>query len=196
MSEILERWQACESLSGVLVIDGHTHVGEWPFGENSSGPEAAAEGAVAFMDAHGVDAACVLGGGYMFSNGCDYRMGNDFLLACVRRAPEGLIPFAHINACDSRKAVLAALERMVDSGVHALKLYNSYLGYPADGPNMMAIYAFAEAHNLLLLNHYWPEDTLRKIAADFPTVTFIRGHGGASALSHEIPNVYDNIWGL
>ena len=130
------------------------------------------------------------------ANGTDYRLGNGFLLDCVRCAPERLIPFAHINPNDTREGVLAELRRMVDAGVHCIKLLNSYQGYAGDGPNLMALYGFAEEQNMLVLNHHWSETELRVISARFPRAVFIRGHGGASALSHELPNVYDNIWSL
>jgi predicted TIM-barrel fold metal-dependent hydrolase len=60
----------------------------------------------------------------------------------------------------------------------------------------MALYEFAEEQNMLVLNHYWSEGELRKISPAFPGAIFIRAHGGASALSWELPNVYDNIWSL
>ncbi len=195
MSVILEQWREGKGLPDVLVIDGHIHIGDWPHGANFDHVEEAAREAVAFMDAYGVDAACVLGGGYM-GNGSDYRLGNDLLLDCVRRAPGRLIPFAHINPNDSLPSMLAELERMYDGGVRAIKLLNAYQNYPGGGPHLLALYEFAQGHNMLVLNHHWSEAEIRRIAAQFPGLTMIRGHGGASALSHELANVYDNIWGL
>ena len=196
MSTILQDWRAGKGLPGTLVIDAHTHIGEWPHGANFDTPEEAAEGAEATMDAYGVDAACVLAGGYWMTNGADYRMGNDFLLACVRLLPERLIPFAHFNPNDDRSSLLAELERMVDEGVRAIKLINAYQGYPGDGPNLMVLYEFAQRHMMLVHNHYWSEAELRTITTQFPDLTLIRAHGGASALSHQMPNVNDNIWSL
>lgn len=195
MSTILEQWQEGKGLPGVLVIDGHTHIYRWRAGWTNKNSQEVVSEALAFMDAYGVDAACVLSGGYMV-NGADYRMGNRFLLECVRRAPERLIPFAHINPNDSQDRILAELALVEGEGVHAIKLLNAYEDYPGDGPNLMIVYAFAQEHNMLVLNHYWPEAEVRKIAAAFPGVNLIRGHGGASALSRELPNVYDNIWSL
>lgn len=195
MNTILEQWQAGRGFPDVLVLDGHTHVGDWPHGANFRDAAEAAEGAVAVMDAYGVDVACVLSGSY-WANGSDYRMGNDFLLDVVRRAPGRLIPFAHVNPNDSLPTIMSELERIFDAGVHCLKLYNSYQGYPGDGPNLLAVYEFAQAHRMIILNHHWSEQELRNISAQFPGVIFIRAHGGASSLSHEVPNIYDNIWAL
>jgi predicted TIM-barrel fold metal-dependent hydrolase len=196
VTTILEDWQAGRGFPGTLVLDGHGHVGEWPHGANFDTPEQAAEGAERMMDAYGVDATCVLAGGYWMTNGADYRMGNDFLLACVRLLPERLIPFAHFNPNDDRAGLVGELQRMVDSGVRAIKLINAYQGYPGDGPNLMALYEFAQRHRMIVLNHYWSEEELRTITARFPELILIRAHGGASSLSKELTTVYDNIWSL
>jgi predicted TIM-barrel fold metal-dependent hydrolase len=123
-------------------------------------------------------------------------MGNDFLLACVRLLPERLIPFAHFNPNDDPPSLQNELRRMLDENVRAIKLINAYQAYPGVGPNLMALYEFAQSHNMIVLNHYWSEEELRVISARFPELTMIRAHGGASALSSELPNVYDNIWSL
>ena len=195
MSAILENWRRGLGLPGTLVIDGHTHILQFLPDMRFRTPEEAAEEAVSQMDAYGMDAGCVMSGGYM-ENGADYRQGNDFLLAAWRCAPERLIPFAHVNPVDRQETVLAELERVEGVGVRCIKLLNSYQGYPGDGPTLMAVYEFAQKHNMLILNHHWSEEELRKVSAAFPEVDLMRGHGGASALSAELPNVYDNIWGL
>jgi predicted TIM-barrel fold metal-dependent hydrolase len=179
MSTILEQWRAGKGLPDVLVLDGHTHLGDWPHGANFRDAAEAVDGAVAIMDAYGVDAACVLSGSY-WASGSDYRMGNDFLLDCTRRAPERLIPFAHVNPNDSLPAIIAELERVVGAGVHCLKLYNSYQAYPGDAPNLLAVYEFAQEHHMLMVNHYWSETELRTLAVRYPGAIFIRAHGGAS----------------
>ncbi len=195
MTSIRDAWRQGQGLPDVLVIDGHAHLGEWPHGANFQDAEEAAAEAVAIMDANGVHAACILTGGY-WVNGSDYRLGNDFLLDCVRRAPDRLIPFAHVNALDDRASMLAELARMEGEGVRCLKLYNVPQGYPGDTPNLLALYEYAQERRWLILNHQWSEAELGRLALDFPEVTFIRGHGGASRLSRGLANVYDNIWAL
>lgn len=198
MSGIPARWRAGEGLPGLLVIDGHTHIQAWPHGVNYDTVEQAVSDAVEAMDANGVDAACVLSGGYMVS-GVDYTMGNDLLARMVEMASGRLIGFAHINPNDTRASVAAELERIYRMGFRCIKLLNAYQqGYPGDGPNLMAVYEFAAGYNMLILNHFWPNELLARIAAQFPTVDFITGHYGASqdALLRELPNVYASIWTL
>lgn len=197
MSEILSRWRAGEGLPDVLVIDGHTHVGEWPHAANFENAEAMAAGSLAVMDANGVDAACVMGGGYMW-NGADYRIGNDLLIQLWRRLPERIIPFAHFNPNDRADAILAELERVYAAGVRCIKLLNAYQGYPGDAPTLMELYRFADAHNMLILDHSWTEQEITRIAAEFPDTDFIFGHYGhwQDPILKQYPNVYANIWTL
>jgi len=197
MSEILKRWRAGEGLPDVLVIDGHTHVGAWPTGANFNSIDEAAEGSIAAMDANGVDASCVLGGGYM-GRGNDYTLGNDALIELVSKVPDRIIGFAHVNPSDGQERNLAELERVVKAGIRCIKLINDYQNYPGDGPNLMAVYDFAAQHNMLILNHQWSAEHMIKIAPKFPSVDFIQGHygGGWEYIMKRFPNVYANIWSL
>jgi predicted TIM-barrel fold metal-dependent hydrolase len=197
MSEILQRWRAGEGLPDVLAIDGHTHVGEWPHGANYENIDEMAAGAVAVMDANGVDAACVMSGGYMW-NGTDYRLGNDVLIELWRRVGDRVIPFAHFNPNDHLDAILAELERVRAAGIRGIKLLNAYQDYPGDGPNLMALYRFADDHNMLILDHSWTRDEILRIAGEFPGTDFIFGHYGhwQDPILKSLPNVYANIWGL
>ena len=88
-----------------------------------------AAGVVAVMDANGVDAACVMSGGYMWK-GTDYRLGNDVLIELWRRVGDRVIPFAHFNPNDHLDAILAELERVRAAGVRGIKLLNAYQDYP------------------------------------------------------------------
>jgi len=198
VSEILERWRAGEGLPAVLTIDGHTHVHAWPHGPNFDTFEEMAAAVVAFMDANGVDASCVLSGGYMQS-GCDYTLGNDVLLELAKACPDRIIGFAHVNPNDHLDHIITELARIFEMGFRCIKLLNSYQqSYPGDGPHLMAVYRFADERNMLILNHAWTEDELRKIAAEFPNTDFIMGHYSSSRdpLLEEFPNVYASIWNL
>ena len=197
MSEILDRWRAGEGLPGVLVVDGHAHVGEWPHGANYETVEEMVGGAPAVMDANGVDAACVMAGGYMW-NGTDYRIGNDILIDLWRRLPERIVPFAHFNPNDHLDAILDELERVHSAGVRGIKLLNAYQDYPGDGENLMAVYRFAAEEGMLILDHSWTRKEITRIAAEFPGVDFIFGHYGhwQDPILKEYPNVYANIWTL
>ena len=108
MSEILTNWLDGKGLPDVLVIDGHTHVGEWPHAATFNDTEEGAAEAVVFMDANGIDLCCAQSGGYMWQ-GTDYRLGNDFLLELCAKIPDRMVGFMHVNPNDTRANILAEL---------------------------------------------------------------------------------------
>lgn len=197
MNRILEQWLQGHGLPDTLVIDGHIHTGEWRHAATFQSVEEAIEGSIRCMDANGVDAACVMGGGYIGSM-ADYHLGNDLLLEIWRRLPERIIPFLGINPNDAWDHMHDELLRMYDAGVRGIKLLNSYQGgYPGDGPNLMALYAFAAEHRMLIFNHHWAEHEIRRIATMYPETDFIFGHYGGGyqdVVLRDYPNVYANIW--
>ncbi len=198
MNEILKRWISGEGLPDVLVIDGHTHIGGWKHATTFRSVEETVEESVAFMDANGIDAVCVQGGGYMFS-GADYHLGNDFLLEVCSRVTDRMIGFMLVNPNDTRDNILAELDRMFDTGIRCIKLINSYQErYPGDGPNLMALYEYAADRNMLILNHYWAPKEIMEISAKFPDMDFIFGHysNGLDPVLKTRPNVYANMWNL
>jgi len=198
MSAILESWKNGLGFPDTLVIDGHIHIGGWPHAATFQSLDEAERESVAFLDAHGIDAFVSVGGGQLHA-GRDYHLGNDFLLALWRRLPERMIPFMSLNPNDTRDNVLAELGRMFDAGVRGIKLINAYQQhYPGDGPNLMAVYAYAAEYDMLVFNHQWEEEVIWKISAEFPGVTFIFAHYGGwqDAILKERANVYANIWGV
>ena len=198
MSEILDRWIAGEGLPGVLALDGHLHIGEWPTGTTFPNAERAAEESVAYMDANGIDAGVTVGGGYMWT-GTDYRLGNDFLLDVCGRIPERLVGFASVNPNDERENILSELDRAFDAGIRGIKLINSYQeNYPGDGPDLMAVYEFAAEHSMIVFNHWWDPGVMDRIAGAFPNIDFIAGHYGRGydPVLKSRPNAYANIWSV
>jgi len=197
MSQILADWLKGHGLPGTLVIDGHIHIGEWPHATTFHSVDEAVEESIRHMDSHGIDAICAVSGSYIFGM-FDYHLGNDFLLKVWRRLPDRLIPFMSVNPNDTRANVLAELERMYAEGVRCIKLINAYQrNYPGDGSNLMALYAFASEHNMLVFNHAWRENEIRRIASEFPQVNFIFAHYGGGFQDDVLktfPNVYTNIW--
>ena len=195
MSAILENWMNGRGLPDVLVIDGHVHSNGGAVGRGWESVPTAADYGLRVMDANGVDAVCVLGGGF-YGPGNDYTRGNDDLLEFCRIAPDRFIGFAHFNPNDSEAGLAAELERAYGMGFRCIKLINAYQqDYPGDGPQMMKIYRFAAEHNMLIVNHYWSPDVLGRIAREFPSVNFITGHW----FTHDVlrlPNVYCNMWSL
>jgi len=197
MSKIFEQWINGNGFPDTLVIDGHIHIGAWAHAATFKNLDEAVNESVRYMDANGVDAFCSLGGGYMLGLS-DYPLGNDFLVAMWHRMPERMIPFLSINPNDTLENIKKELNRMYSAGVRCIKLINAYqLNYPGDGPNLMAVYEFAEDHNMLVINHAWTEAEIRKIAERFKGVDFIFAHYGGGfqdGVMQTYSNVNTNIW--
>jgi predicted TIM-barrel fold metal-dependent hydrolase len=197
MSTILDLWQKGHGCPDTLVIDGHIHISEWPHATTFTNVDHAVDESIRSLDSNGVDAFCAVAGGYIFGN-YDYRLGNDFLLAVWHRMPDRMIPFMSVNPNDTRQGVLAELKRMYGEGIRAIKLINAYQGnYPGDGPNLMALYEFAEEHHMLVFNHMWSDKEIRIIAQQFQGVDFIFAHyfgDYQDDVMNTFANVYTNIW--
>jgi predicted TIM-barrel fold metal-dependent hydrolase len=202
MGKILDNWKNGAGFPDTLVIDGHIHIGQWPHAATFNGVDEAVNESKAYLDANGVDAFCAVSGGYNIGPGLDYRLGNDFLIEVWKRLKDRMVPFLGMNPNDSRKNIIAELERMYKSGVRCIKLINSYQeNYPGDGPNLMALYEFANAHRMLVFNHAWRADEILKIAKQFPETDFIFAHYGSwLGIQDEVmkkrENVYTNMWSL
>jgi predicted TIM-barrel fold metal-dependent hydrolase len=200
MSRILDNWKKGQCFPETLVIDGHIHIGDWPHAATFANVDEAVRESRAYLDANGVDAFCAVSGGYNIGPGADYRLGNDFLLAVWKKLKDRMVPFLSVNPNDTKENILAELERMYAAGVRCIKLINDYQEhYPGDGPTMMALYEYADAHRMLVFNHGWAPEVIRKIAKKFPRTDFIFAHYGGGwqdDVLRERKNVYTNIWSL
>jgi len=197
MSGILEQWVEGKGLKDTLVIDGHIHIGAWPYTVTFYNVEEAVTESIRYMESNGVDAFCALAGGYNFGIQ-DYRLGNDFLLAVWDKLRDCMVPFLCVNPCDAKENIIEELKRMYDAGMRCIKLINGYQrNYPGDGPNLMAVYEFAAAHQMLVLNHVWEESAIVKIAEMYPETDFIFAHyygDYQDDVMARFPNVYANMW--
>jgi uncharacterized protein len=172
MSRLLDDWLAGRGLPDTLAIDAHAPLGGPCRAAAFDGAEQAADRAVALMDAHGIDLACVAGG--YLEAGADYRLGNDFVAAVCRRAPDRIVGFMALNPNDTRNRLLDELDRMRHEGIRGVTLGSrAQESYPGDGPNLMAVYEFAAEHRMPVLNGDWPVHVLMAISAQFPDAQFV-----------------------
>jgi uncharacterized protein len=201
MNALLDSWKSGNGFPDTLVIDGHIHIGKWRHAATFACVDEAVAESQAYCNAHGVDAFCAMGGG-TFHPGYDYREGNDFLLEVWNRLKDRLIPFFNINPNDSKKNIMDELGRMHKAGMRCIKLHNSHQeNYPGDGPRLMELFEFADAHRMLVFNHAWNPDVILKISKEFPRTDFVYGHygswqGNQDEVLRKRENVYTNVWCL
>ena len=115
---ILERSLKGETLTDVLIIDWHVHLGTWPVMHMPNADEAM----IAAMDRVGVDRICVNG-----AICSDVREGNDRVADFARRFPDHVIPVAFLNPY--QVDLLEEFGRCVnDLGMKSLKLHSMIQG--------------------------------------------------------------------
>jgi predicted TIM-barrel fold metal-dependent hydrolase len=166
-----------QRLDGVLVIDGHCHLGPHA---GFFQPFAAAEGLVRTMDRIGIDQACVFSTLAITS---DMRGGNDLSLAAARAFPDRLLPYV-VPDPNRPDALAEELQRCFDRGARGVKFHTQTHAYPFDGPAYRPALAFADAHRLPLISHgVGSADTLRRTARAYSNAHLIVAHAGAGSAS-------------
>lgn len=192
-----ERALRGEALGGVLVIDGHCHLGPYA---GFYQPANAADALVRTMDRIGIDQACVFS---TLAITLDMRAGNDLTLGAAREFPDRLLAYA-VPDPHQPERVAPELERCIDAGARGIKLHTGLAGYPFDGPSYEPALALANSHHLPLISHgIASPETLRRTARAYADAHFVVAHAGAGgaggvgpagqallAVAAEEPNVY------
>jgi len=197
--ELAERAMCGEKLDGVLIIDGHAHMGPWcPL----QALACSANDMVAYMDAIGVDAVCASG---FLSITADFRLGNDMVADAIRRHPGRFVGYATINP-HYPTDVLPELERCFDElNMTALKFHPAWHSYPVDGHSYMQALEFANDRRALVLSHTWGTPALlESLATKYTDVSFLVAHHAHinspdidhtvwAGLIRDLPNVYADL---
>jgi predicted TIM-barrel fold metal-dependent hydrolase len=183
-------------LDGVLIVDGHCHLGPHA---SFFQPASEAAGLVQTMDRIGIDRACIFPSlGVML----DARAGNALALDAARAFPDRLLPYAVVDPHLPPDETRADLERCFAAGARGLKLHTQVAAYPFDGPGYGPAFAFADRHRLPLISHgTGTPEALRRVARAHPGAHFVVAHAGASPpppgdsgalfrVAAEEPNVY------
>ena len=171
---------------GEVIIDAHAHLGKtglYHIADGSPGRVAAE------MERLGV--LCSIVFGFSGVTG-DWTRDNDHIAGAMRKYPgrfHGLILVNPNHPAEMRRE----LARNEGRGFAGIKLIPHYQGYPEDGPNVRIPVAWANERKLIVLNHGWgPVEHLRRLADDYPEVTFIVGHYTTqyAAIVNTYPNIY------
>ena len=189
-----DRALAGQPLDGLLVIDGHCHVG--PHGGFFQ-PHNDAATMVRTMDRVGIDQACVFS---TLAVTIDARGGNDLSLRAAAAFPDRLLAYVVVDP-NQPAAVRDELQRCFQAGARGIKFHTQLANYPFDGPAYEPAFAFAHEHRLPLISHgVGSPETLRRVARTYPDAHFIVAHAGAGGaglagdallrVAAEEPNVF------
>jgi hypothetical protein len=162
---------------------------------------------LAEMDRAGVERAVLLG--WYWQRAETAAAQNRFFAECVQAHPERLSAFATVQPAAGAAAAVAEMRRARDEGLVGLgELAPHAQGYAADGAELEAVLGTAAELGWPVNFHVTdphgraypgrvetPPEDFARIAARWPTVTFILAHwGGGRALRSEtgaaLPNVY------
>ena len=157
------------------VIDAHAHLG--PFAMIHA-PYSDAAGLLASMDQIGITLTCLSSSWAICS---DYRRGNDEVAAAVRAHPGRFAGYAVINPHYPDDIELE-LNRCLDNlDFWAVKLHPAVHEYPPDGPAYHRVYAQIQERGGVILSHSFGDaQTLGRLGAAYPKVTFIQAHSGGA----------------
>ncbi len=178
------------SISGP-IIDMHGHFGPWPFPMK---PCSAAD-LVRLMHRRGIEKAILSSTKAIVG---DFVEGNAELAREIA-AHDELLGYVTINPNYPEKSI-DEMNRYLSSGKFVgVKTHPGYSGQPIDSPAMRKLLPAIAAVGVPILVHCWGHgepSKVGKIAAEYPKIPIIMGHGGVTAWQEAIevmkqaPNVY------
>ena len=202
---LMQKLKAGETLSGVLVIDAHAHLGPWYYMHI---PESDAATMARVMERTGITTAILSAN---LAIGPDYRMGNQVVFDAINAHPGKFLGYVTVNPhyCGDMTRELEFWfqnSRAKDTMI-AIKLHPAFHQYPLDGEYYRPAFEYAKRHDLVVLSHAWgegPDELLcgprlfDEIARQYPTVKIIIGHSGGNLPGYyrsvEVAKKHDNLY--
>lgn len=173
---IFEDFLAGGPLTSADVVDCHSHLGPALY---MQGCDTDADGLARYLDALGVQLACVSHSIAMVS---DWKLGNSLLIDAVRRYPERIFGYAIFNP-RYPSSMPAEIDCCLGEGLRGLKVHPDFHQVPADSPAYDYLYRRACDENRVVLCHYgagpgrYAGAALWKRVVDrFPAATYVMAH--------------------
>ena len=192
MTTLLELGRRGEPITGIEVIDMHSHIGRAAF----TIPDTTAGGIVEVMARTGVAVTVITAMLPMAE--AEYEAANAEVLEAIRAYPGRILgyyrPFPSNPAVSMEEAA-----RRIDEGFVGVKLHNiNKFAYTS--PAYVPYLAAANARRMPVLCHSWGDgeefEQFRAIAADYPGVSLLLAHTGSVnedeyiRIAGECENVY------
>ena len=195
----MEQWRRGEPLKGLLILDGHAHLGEWPGFFINDGHAA---GMVKVMDRIGMRAALISANAAMRS---DQDYGNALTLQAIHDYPDRFYGYVVANPYYAEE-MEAMLNYYLDQpGMVGIKLHPEvHDDYPLLGPRYAPVWKVASERRVPVLFHtYFGGDSLGDIAhlaEKYPAAPMLVGHmlqdkslEAMAELANACPNVYVDL---
>jgi hypothetical protein len=166
------------------IIDVHGHLGPWPFPMRGW----SAENLVKLMRRRGIEKAMISSTKAIVN---DFVEGNAELAREIEPFPD-LLGYVTINPNYPEKSVEELDRYLKLPQFVGVKTHPGYSGQPIDSDALRKLLPAVAEKNVPFLVHCWGhgEPTkIRKIAQDFPQITFVMGHGGVIAWIEAIETI-------
>ncbi|MHB9023173.1 MAG: amidohydrolase family protein [Armatimonadota bacterium] len=176
------------------VIDLHTHPDRF---RGIYFPDPSVEGILRGMDRCGV--ARIAGAPH--AGLVDPHAGNAVILALLQAHPDRFLGYWAYSPKYPELLEEAQAAPFEHPGVIGYKIHPAWVGLSLKDDAYQPLFAWANAHRLILLSHTWRgehygADACRWVAERYPEMRFILGHSlyddhdGALALAADFPHVY------
>ena len=156
-------------LSSEIVIDAHAHVG--PFASYyiaGNTPTGMVEG----MDRIGVQ-SCWL---FPFMLGCEWKRGNDDVLAAMKAFPERFWGLACMSL-NYQDELIPELERCLEAGCAGVKLHSGWSRFDPDTVDMDNLLSYLNEYGLVCFSHnFGSPETIARYVKAYPRITFVAAH--------------------
>lgn len=183
MDRIAEKVKKGLPLDDVLIWDSHNHLGHF---REFNVPGNTAEGMLESMNNLGIDKVFVTA--HMAAIGPDFKSGNNQVINAIKKYPDRFMGYVTINPSYHNEIVDELDRCFAIEGMNGIKLHPDVHGCPIDYKNYDLVYEYANEYKLPVLIHVWGRGQVAiidKLAAKYPEVRFLMGHGGAKAKAME-----------
>jgi len=185
-------------LSGLLIIDSHTHLGVHTPGNPS------ARNMIHLMDEVGIRKCVNSSWVALFS---DCAIGNGMVHQAMQEVPDRIIGLCVINP-HYPDEIVPEMEKRMTQGFVGAKIEPFLSKYSADGRNYHLLYEYANQHSLIVKVHTYKDgnpgnyvnhpELLDDIAAKYRNVRFILAHAGGAPAGFEesirLARKHENIY--
>jgi len=193
-SSLIDMAREGRPLSSEVVIDSHAHLG--PFASYYI-PDNTADGMVRSMDRLGVQSCWA----FPFMLGCEWKRGNDDVLAALREFPGRFWGLACMSP-NYPEELVPELERCLEAGCVGIKLHSNLSSFDPNTVDMSQLLSYLNEYGLVCVSHnFGSGETIERYVKEYPRVTFVAGHFATNYA--DISNDCDNLfvcactaWGL
>jgi hypothetical protein len=174
-----------------MIVDVHAHIGAFAYGLRTG---QTADRLIELMDKHGVDVSAI---SQLSTN---MAVDNDAVSQAVKRYPDRLVGYAHIDPRDVDLALHEVDRCLRDLGLTGVKMHSNFDHFVPFDDDVLRVMDRISSYQVPVLFHTAEEYSrplqIAYVAREFPKVPVILGHFGYIASLEVIPaaKLSDNVY--